>query len=196
MDNWTRLISSGFGDSACPEGAHILHLYGDEAERRRELSGFIELGHAASDRVLYIADTIIEDADEWTEVSGIGEDLIDAYSKAEILRACDVYYASGTFDPDPVLERLTALYLESVEAGHRGLRVTGEMTWALSDVQGAERLAEYEKGVNDVVAAYPLTAVCQYDLNRFSADLLKEVLRSHPFIVENGQVIPNLHFEE
>ena len=196
MDSWTRLISSGFGDSACPEGAHILHLYSDETERRREISGFVGAGHTSGDRVLYFADSFIDDTNEWAETSGMGDDLVCVYAEAEVFRACDIYCESGTFDPDPVLKNLGTFYLESIEAGHRGLRVTGEMTWALSGFQGSERLTEYEQRVNDVLATYPITAVCQYDINRFAPDLLNEVLRSHPYIVENGQVILNPRFEE
>jgi hypothetical protein len=196
MYEWIRLVCSGFGTSTCPEGAHILHLYSDDAERRSEIAGFVDAGHVAGDRVLYYADSRVEDMDQWATVTGLGENLADTGSQVEVLRACDVYCQSGTFDPDLMMERLSALYLESLEAGHRGLRVTGEMTWALSGIQGSERLAEYERRVNDVFATYPITAVCQYDINRFSPDLLNDLIRSHPYIVENGQVIRNPGFEE
>jgi len=46
-----------------------------------------------------------------------------------------------------------------------GLRVTGQMTWALRDLPGTGRLLEYEARINDFLPGSRCLALCQYPVN-------------------------------
>ena len=68
------------------------------------------------------------------------------------------------------------------------------MTWALRDIPGVEDLLAYEARVNQVMAGNPEAAaisLCLYDVERFDAELIVGVLRTHPKAVIAGTVIDN-----
>ena len=68
------------------------------------------------------------------------------------------------------------------------------MTRALRDIPGVEDLLAYEARVNQVMAANPEAAaisLCLYDVERFDAELIVGVLRTHPKAVIAGTVIDN-----
>jgi hypothetical protein len=44
--------------------------------------------------------------------------------------------------------------LAAAKAGYSGFRISGEMSWALSDLPGTERLIEYEANVNKYLRTY------------------------------------------
>ncbi|HWN50281.1 MAG TPA: MEDS domain-containing protein [Xanthobacteraceae bacterium] len=60
------------------------------------------------------------------------------------------------------------------------------MEWALVDCLGADDTLEYESRVNDIVPKYDMAAVCSYDLSKFSAALMVDVLRTHPQVIVGG----------
>ena len=58
------------------------------------------------------------------------------------------------------------------------------MTWSLQGTPGAEEMARYEELLNPLVDKYPtVTIVCQYDLKRFSGDVILDALLTHPSIL-------------
>lgn len=62
----------------------------------------------------------------------------------------EAYLRSGEFDPRLMMAFLRQTEDETLAAGFTGLRVTGEMTWALGPETGCERLIEYEALINRV----------------------------------------------
>ena len=68
------------------------------------------------------------------------------------------------------------------------------MTWATRDVPGSDKLIEYETGINYVLQTHPITAMCQYDANRFSGTLIFQALQVHPYMVMNGQLLKNPYY--
>ena len=79
-------------------------------------------------------------------------------------------------------------------SGYDRIRTAGEMTWALRDIPGVEDLLADEARVNQVMAANPQAAaisLCVYDVERFDAELIVGVLRTHPKAVMAGTVIDN-----
>ena len=67
--------------------------------------------------------------------------------------------------------------------GYSALRVTGEMSWVLRGLPGSERLIEYEAKLDGFLRAGRCLAIWQYDQRRFPAELLLDVLRTHPVVV-------------
>jgi hypothetical protein len=90
-----------------------------------------------------------------------------------------------------MLDRLRDIYVLHHAAGCAGARATGEMTWALHDIPGSDRLIEYEGRINDLLKTYPLTAICQYDTRRFDGATIFEVLSVHPIMIVHGQIMRN-----
>lgn len=89
---------------------------------------------------------------------------------------------------DRMIGLLHDVHREAREDGFDSVRVTGEMTWALSGAPGSERLLEYETRLNEALLDMRASAICQYDARRFPPKLLAELARVHPIVLDAGHV--------
>jgi hypothetical protein len=53
---------------------------------------------------------------------------------------------------------------------------------------------EYESRLNSILPRYPDLVICTYDLNRVSAALVLDVLRTHPMVIIEGLLQVNPFF--
>jgi hypothetical protein len=60
------------------------------------------------------------------------------------------------------------------------------MEWALSDSLGTNDIAEYESWLNRLLPNYDMATVCAYDVTKFSAAVVMDVLRTHPQVIVGG----------
>ncbi len=56
---------------------------------------------------------------------------------------------------------------------------------------GVNDIIEYETKLNYVVTKYPDPLVCCYDLNRHSASVVMDILRTHPMVIVGGVLQEN-----
>jgi hypothetical protein len=195
QESSANTIRVGFCTDRFPAGVHICLVYRDEAERQRVVGRFVESGLMDGENVAYFADTASSsDVLSWME--DIGLDLPDSREPQElsVQSALDTYCPDGTFIPERMYTTLKTAYDTSVADGYTNVRVTGEMSWALRGMPGSERLIEYEAGVNTVLKTHPVSAMCQYDANRFSGTLIYEALEVHPYMVMKGQLVRNPYY--
>ncbi len=109
-----------------------------------------------------------------------------------IQSAKEVYLVDGVFRPDMMIEMLGRETAAALDAGYAALRVTGEMAWALAGDPGSERLVEYEALLNKFYATGVKSySICQYDQRRFDADLLLDVLHTHPSVLLDTEGFDN-----
>ena len=196
MTQERRHICLGFTDELYPEGTHICYLYNDEEERRRILPRFARhalLDHESFD---YLADVpTIGDLPQAMADLGIDRATADLPQEMKIATAMAGYCPGGVFDPDDMLARLRARYLQARAAGLAGARIAGETSWAVRGVPGAERIIECESRINDLVVQTPITVMCQYDLRLFDGAMMFEVMNVHPVMIVGGHVIRNPFYQ-
>lgn len=101
----------------------------------------------------------------------------------------------GYFDPDLMIELLKSNLQQALDEGYSGLRVTDEMTWVFSNLPGVGRLMEYEAKLNEFIPDSRITAICQYNENRFTPKVLIDVLKTHPKVFLYGDYYRNNHYE-
>jgi hypothetical protein len=163
-------------------------------ERDELLLPFLADGLAAGDRCLAVVDT--SEPEEVLEALGAGGADARPAEQLTVLASRDVYLTDRGFDMEGMLDFYGA-ELRGVAEGRSGydcVRTAGEMSWALRDIPGVEDLLTYEARVNQVLAANPEAAaisLCLYDVERFDAELIVGVLRTHPKAVMGGTVIDN-----
>jgi len=68
------------------------------------------------------------------------------------------------------------------------------MSWAAGGVPGAGEVTAYEAEVNRFAPRHPQVLLCLYDLSRFTAEAVVEVLRTHPWILVADVVLANPYF--
>jgi KaiC/GvpD/RAD55 family RecA-like ATPase len=189
-------VSVGFCSERFAAGTHMCLVYRDEAERRKIVAKFVESGLTDDERVFYFADTV-----EPTEVvdwlGAFDVDVADALARRELTvdQAATTYCPDGTFNPDRMCATVRDAYAASRADGYANSRVTGEMSWALRGLPGSEHLIEYEAAINRILKTHPITAMCQYDANRFDGETIFGALRVHPYMVMNGQLVKNPYYE-
>jgi len=146
-------------------GTHLCFLYRNEEERWALLVEYIRRGLEAGERVLYIADapsaTTIR---EHLQRAGIDVEEAERRGQLRFLTAEEAYLRGERFDPEAMLALLRRETEEALNQGFKGLRATGEMTWALRGLPGSERLSEYEALLNEFFPGSPCIGLCQYDV--------------------------------
>ena len=60
------------------------------------------------------------------------------------------------------------------------------MEWSLEDFPGVDDIVEYECRLNDVTSRFEDVVVCTYELSRFSATVVMDILRTHPQVIVGG----------
>ena len=194
METGSKDVSVGFTQRRFPAGTHMCFVYDAEAERRRVIAGFLAAGVEDGERVAYFADTGTEGAQRWLAEAGVAGAAEEERGHVHIAEAEATYCPGGRFSPEVMFATLRGFSSAGREAGYDGARVSGEMSWALRDIPGHERLLEYEAKVTGVLAECAVTAICQYDAAAWDGATLLHVLRVHPMMVVRGQVVENPFF--
>lgn len=175
-------------------GMHMCCIYESEDEHRKVICEFIRQGFEQGEKVIYIADA----GTARKMLEAFEKDGLEVYSRMSkgqllILASRGSYIRGGAFDPAAMLGMLEKETETAVCEGYPALRVAGEMDWALSGAPGAERLVEYESGLNSFFPGSKCLALCLYDKKKFSPETLLGILRAHPAAVIKKRVYGNYY---
>jgi hypothetical protein len=188
-------MDMGFTSEQFPEGTHMCLIYSNEEDRRNVISKFIGAGISNEDKVAYFADEMSpEDFILWLKDAGIDVPSGNEHNNLTVATTLETYCPGSKFDPDQMLDTLKNFYLTAKKENFSSCRVSGEMAWALRGMPGSERLMEYESKVNSILEQYPVTAICQYDANRFDGATILECLKVHPYMIVKGQIVRNPYY--
>jgi DcmR-like sensory protein len=104
----------------------------------------------------------------------------------------DIFFQEECFRQDAMLAALQKIF----EAGQGNplTRCFAQMEWALEDRPGVEDLLEYESRFNYIMPRYRDVVICAYDLTKFGADVVIDVMRTHPVILIGGILQENPFF--
>lgn len=174
---------------------HACAFFHGQEEAARVVHPFLHQGLAEGDKVVYIADPDRR-ASHLQRMAADGIDVAgtQAVGQFDLMTWDDAYLKDGQFSPDVMLDIMDAVIGASAAAGYPRTRIVGHMEWALADRPGVNLLLEYEARVTDVLAHHRSPAVCVYDLTRFSADVMVDVLRTHPWVIIGGVLRENPFF--
>ncbi|MCG2828236.1 MEDS domain-containing protein [Methanothermobacter sp. K4] len=179
-------LNSMMGDMK--RGDHLCLIYEDEEEWLDAVIPFIMHGVKAGERCIYISDEHSTDDVRRVLMNSIPDTPSLEASGQLIIKDRSVYAPSGVFEPEEMISLLESEVQRAIADGFHGLRVTGEATWILRDVEGSERIMEYEALLKDFFSENECIALCQYHRPCFRAETLKGVLLTHPFIVWKSRV--------
>jgi hypothetical protein len=176
-------------------GCHFCMIFEDDDQRRRVVSEYMAAGLRSGERVRFVADgTSRETVRRWLGERGIDPLAEEARGAFGILPADDAYCAGGRHDPEATIARIKQGYDAAQAGGFTGSRTCGEMSWVLKGLPGSERFLEYEMAINRIDVPFPHSGMCQYDARLFDGGTLFKVLRIHPFMVAEGQIVQNPYF--
>ncbi|MFH1008939.1 MAG: MEDS domain-containing protein [Candidatus Latescibacterota bacterium] len=172
---------------------HLCLIYESLDEQLAAAIPFIRIGLERGEQCIYIADdNTVSAISEAMRAEGIA---VDPKSDAlKIITKRDAYLKQGYFDPDSMIRFLKEAVDAAKKAGFTALRATGEMTWALGNETGVERLIEYEAKLNHCFPENDALAICQYSRNRFNPEIILDVIRTHPMVIYGSTVCDNFYY--
>jgi len=173
---------------------HVCAFFNSADEEHRVLLPFIKDGLERGDRAVHILDPRRQ-ADHLSRLSadGIHVALAQATEQLQIKSNAEIYLRDGRFDPDRMLEAFEAL----AGGSERGLplsRIVCHMDWAVDRGSHVEQLVEFESRVNEVWCRHDDAVVCTYDLSKFGAETVIDILRTHPMVIIGGLLQQNPFF--
>jgi hypothetical protein len=182
-------------DVALDRHRHVCVFYNSHDEEYRVLRSFIEEGFRRRDKGFHIVDGRRRQ-DHLRRLGEFGIDVaaVEKTGQLEVRDWEHAHLRPGWFDQHAMLSLVEEVLGESRREGFPFTRWVANMGWALEERRGVHDLVEYCVRLNDVVPKYEATVVCTYDLGRFSASQVIDVLRSHPVAVIGGTVQENPYF--
>jgi hypothetical protein len=171
---------------------HVCVLYNSTDEEFRVLRPFIADGFQKGDKAFHIIDEQTC-ADHLRHLADLGVDVPAAERTGQLeVRGWEAaHLRPGWFDQHAMLGLVEEVLTDSKRRGFPFTRWVANMGWALGGHRGVEDLVEYCTRLNDVTPRHEATIICTYDLARFSASSVIDVLRSHPVAVIGGIVHEN-----
>jgi hypothetical protein len=161
---------------------HIGFIYSNEEEKANIASLFMEIGLSRGEKCFYIAKNTEAKARIIDIFNGNGIDTGTEMTKGNLnIATCEeTYLKDDDFDPSKCIEKIKGLYEAAKEDGYAAVRTVSEMGWA---VDCLEKLVEYEMKVNSIFDDNDIVSICQYDLNQFPTEIIRDVIFAHPYII-------------
>lgn len=168
---------------------HICAFFNDIDEEHQVLRTFIKEGFDHGDKAFHIIDP--EQRQEHLKrlaASGIDVETMMGSGQLELRPWQDAQLRGDRFDQDAMLALIEETLQSGAAGGYPLTRVVAHMEWALLDKPGVGDLVEYETRLNYVLPKYHDPVICTYDLSKFSASVVMDILRTHPVAII-GQVL-------
>src|SRR6202140_578748 len=174
---------------------HICLIYESQEEQLAMPVPSIRMGLDRGEKCIFIApEKTVGDVSEALHAIGIDVDEAVNSGRLAVASQEDTYLRNGHFEPDKMIRFLADALEPAIASGFSGLRVVGEMTWALGGDPGTGPLIEYEAKLNYFVRDNPVAVTCQYDRNRFSPEVILNVIRTHPIVIYGNFVCSNPYY--
>ncbi len=193
----TNEHSVQFAGGALGRERHICAFFNSIDEQHRVLRSFIKEGFDRGEKVFHIVDPEMRE-EHLKRLAEAGIDVARAMGSGQLeVRVWqDCQYRGDRFDQDAMLALIEEVLQSGAAAGYPLTRFLGQMEWALLDKPGLDDLSfvEFETRVNYVSPKYDDPLICAYDLSKFSASMMIDVMRTHPVVLIGGVLQENPFF--
>jgi hypothetical protein len=173
------------------ETRHVCAFFHSRKEQDEILMPFFKEGFDRGEKLFHIVDSRLRGEHlRACAACGIDVERGQKSGQLEVRNWEDAYLRDGYFDADRMVRILDDV-LESNRAKYGQTRLMGNMEWALETVPGVTDIVEYETKLNYVLPKYPDPVICTYDLNKHSASVVMDILRTHPMVIIGGLLQEN-----
>lgn len=173
---------------------HLAFFYRSPQIQREVAAAFVEQGLRTDNRCLYFLDTNTRAAMERAfRSAGIDVDAREEAGDLVVRSGTDAYQ-EAEFDPDQLITLLTDACQESVDDDYEGLWLAGEVSWCFHTDLAYDHVVAFEADFDETCADFPVTALCQYDLDRFCDESVAKALRTHEQIIYRYTLCENPYY--
>jgi MEDS: MEthanogen/methylotroph, DcmR Sensory domain len=186
-------VDSGVPGIRFTPGDHVCAFHFGASERDQLVRMYLGAGMRAGDKCV----GIVDGGDPAALRDSLWGEAIDGRTagQLDVVRTDDAYLADGGFAKDEMLAFLGETVAAALGDGSfPHVRLVGEMSWVLRHPALAGELFDYESDVNEISGRHPQVLMCLYDLERFGADMLIDILRTHPKLLLGGLLIDNPNY--
>jgi hypothetical protein len=180
-------------------GDHLCAFYRGLAERDEILIPFLRHGLQRGDKCICVVDATDPETVLAALAAGDDDATLLGDGRLEVHGSRETYLRGGRFSTGSMLTFWEDALDSAVAGGYAFTRAVGEMTWSMQDMPGVDELITYESQLNQFLPRYPQVILCLYDLERFSGNILMDVLKTHPKVLVGGMLVANpfyLHADE
>lgn len=173
------------------ETRHVCAFFHSREEQESILLPFFKEGYDRGEKLFHVVDARRrEEHLRACAACGIDVERAQESGQLEVRSWEDAYLKDGHFDAERMI-RVLGEICEGNRAKYGQTRLTGQMEWALETLPGVTDIVEYETKLNYVLPKYPDPVVCTYDLNKHSASVVMDILRTHPMVIVGGLLQEN-----
>ncbi len=174
---------------------HICAFFNSIDEEHRVLRSFFKDGFDRGEKATHIVDP--EKREEHLKrlaEAGINVQQAMDTGQLELRPWREAYLRGDWFDQDAAVALIEEILQSGAAAGYALTRLVAHMEWALLDRPGVNNLVEYETRLNYVLPKYEDPVICTYDLSKFPASLVMDIMRTHPVVIIGGILQENPFF--
>lgn len=177
-----RLAGSTLGRSR-----HVCAFFHSKEEEYQVLMPFITEGFEKGDRAFHVVDPKLR-AEHVQRLEREGIDVAEAEAKGqlEVRRWQEAYLQDDHFDQHRMIGTIKEALDPAKKRPGKLTRLIANMEWALEDLPGVHDIVEYETRLNYILPEYHDPVVCTYDLSRFEASVVMDIMRTHPMVIIGG----------
>jgi hypothetical protein len=186
----TKSVRIGRSEFSCP--CHACAFFHSKDEEYELLLPFTQDAYRSGEHIFQVVDK--EHRDERRQrlaQSGIDVKAAEHSGQIEVRAWEEAYLRGDRFDQDAMLDLIQSVLEQGRKKGFSMTRLWANMEWALQDLPGVHDIVEYETRLNHVLPKYDDVVVCTYDLNRFSAPVVMDILRTHPQVIIGAMLQEN-----
>jgi hypothetical protein len=174
---------------------HICAFFNSIDEEHRVLRSFIKEGLERGEKAFHVVDPELREKHlKLLAEAGINVPRSIDTGQLEVQRWQDAYLRGDHFDQNAMLALIEEVLQSADTAGYPLTRMLAHMEWALLDKPGVNNLMEYEIRLNYVLPKYDDPVICAYDLSKFPASLVMDIMRTHPVVIIGGILQENPFF--
>ncbi len=182
----------GYGNFGFSWGDHICAIFDNHAQQMEVMIPFMAFGLRAAQRCVWVGPEI-SCGELRRALTAVGGDLptLEASGQLVVLPVTDYYLRDGLFEPQRTMELLLTLLQDGQRQGYRTMRVTGDVSWLVSERTDPEVWEQWETMLNEALVGQPMVVVCQYDRRQVSGSIIVTALRTHPFVILGEEIHEN-----
>lgn len=174
----------------CP--CHACAFFHSRDEEYELLLPFSKDGEAAGERLFQVLDRDhIDERRRRLLDAGIDVSKAERSGQLAIREWEEAYLRRDCFDQFAMLQLIEEVLTEGRANGFAMTRLWANMEWALQELPGVHDIVEYETRLNKFLPNYNDIVVCTYDLNKFSAPVVMDIMRTHPQVIIGGVLQEN-----
>jgi hypothetical protein len=190
MGTTSRTVMIGQSEFRCP--CHACAFFDSRDQEYELLLPFSKAAAEAGERLFQVVDKEhLPERRNRLAHAGIDVEEAERGGQLEIRPWEDAYLRGNRFDQHAMLALIQEVLKGGRSRGFPMTRLWANMEWALDDLPGVHDIVEYETRLNHFLPNYDDVVVCTYDLNKFSAPVVMDIMRTHPQVIIGGVLQEN-----